>query len=68
MSAAVHAGLFQQRLDRGGHDLRIALVADPALFPAIVEILALAAEMIDEIQRHRMAAEEFRDDLVRCPA
>ncbi len=47
----VHAGLFQQRLDRGGNDFRIALVADPALFPAIIELFALAAEVIDEIQR-----------------
>ena len=53
-------GLFEQRLDDRRHDLGVALVADPALFPAIVEILALAAEVIDEVERQRVRADEIR--------
>ena len=40
-------------------DLQIALVADPALFPAIVEILVLAAVVIDEIRRQLVGTDEF---------
>ena len=62
--AAGQAGFFQKGLDRSRHDLRIAFVADPAFFPAVIVIFIAATKVIDEIQRHRMGAEEFRDHLV----
>src|ERR1051326_2891944 len=52
------AGLFQQRRDGGRDDLEIALVADPALLPDVVELAAVAAMMIDEIHRRGMLRDE----------
>ena len=60
------ARLLEQMFDGGRYDLGVAFVADPALFPAIVEFLAFAAEVIDEVERQLMAAEKFRDDIVRA--
>ena len=51
-------------LDRRRHDLRVALVADPALFPAVVEVGLVAAEMVDEVHRHRMMADELGDHVL----
>ena len=51
-------------LDRRRHDLRVALVADPALFPAVVEIGLVAAEVVDEIHRHRMMADQLGDHVL----
>ncbi len=48
----------------GRHDLRVALVADPALFPAIVELGVLAAEVVDEIHRHRVMADQLGDHVL----
>ena len=51
MSAPCTPVFSNRCLDRGRHDLGVALVADPALFPAVIELFAFAAEMIDEIDR-----------------
>ncbi len=54
----------KRRLDRGRNDLRVALVADPALFPAVVELGVLAAEVIDEVHRHGMVADQPGDHVL----
>src|SRR5260370_26818493 len=59
------AGLLEQRRDRRRHDLEIALVADPALFPDVIELAAMAAVMVDEIDRRRMLGKELGDAVAR---
>src|SRR5262245_12809770 len=54
-------GLVHQRFDRGRHDLQIAFVADPALLPNVIELAAMAAIMVDEIDRSRMLRDELGD-------
>ena len=66
----LHAGRLEQVGQRRRHDLVVALVPDPALLPGVVELEALAAEVIDEIHRaarmpdqprhHRPGADEQR--------
>ena len=51
-------------LDGGRHDLRVALVADPALFPAVIEVALVAAEVIDEVHRHRVMADQLGDHVL----
>jgi hypothetical protein len=60
------AGLLEQRRDRRRHDLEITLVADPALFPDIIELAAMAAVMVDEIRRYRMLREKLGDAIGRA--
>ena len=62
-SARLHAGLREQVRERRGHDLVVALVADPALFPRVVEVDAVAAIVIDEIDRAIGARNKFGDRL-----
>jgi hypothetical protein len=62
--AALELAGGEAGLDGRRHDLRIALVADPALFPAVVEVGLVAAEVIDEIHRHRVMADELGDDVL----
>ena len=62
--ASSNLRLLKKALDRLRNDARIALVADPALFPVIVELLALAAEVVDEVDRGRVGADQARSDVV----
>jgi hypothetical protein len=62
--AALELAGGQRALDGGRHDLRIALVADPALFPAVVEVGLVAAEVIDEVHRHRVMAYQLGDHVL----
>src|SRR4029077_3892328 len=62
--AALALAGAQRRLDGRRHDLRIALVADPALFPAVVEVGLVAAEVIDEVHRHRMRPDQLGDPVL----
>ena len=58
---ARHPCRGKQVLQRRGHDLVVALVADPALFPGVVIGDAVAAIVIDEIDRARGVRDEFGD-------
>ncbi len=62
--AALELAGGKRSLDGGRHDLRVALVADPALFPAIVEVALVAAEMVDEVHRHGVMAYELGDHVL----
>ena len=46
--AALELAGGEAGLDRRRHDLRVALVANPALFPAVVELRLAGAEVVDE--------------------
>src|SRR5260221_11928632 len=59
--AGRRAGLGEEGGEDRRHDLEIALVADPALLPAIVELAAMAAVMVDEIDAGRAATDEAGD-------
>src|SRR3546814_10898212 len=53
----------EQAAHRFAGELRIAFLANPAGLPAIVELGGGGAEMIDEIRRHAVAADEARETL-----
>ena len=57
--------LLQRAFHRTRHNLRVAFVADPALFPIVVELLALATKMVNEVDGERMTAEEPRRHAIR---
>ena len=58
--ARLHRAAPEQRTQCAGHDVEIARIAHPALLPPVVEGLALAAEVVDEIHCALFAADELR--------
>src|SRR3546814_8557172 len=58
----------EQAAHRFAGELRIAFLANPAGLPAIVELGGGGAEMIDEIRRHAVAADEARETLTEADA
>ena len=57
----LHVGGLEQIGQRRRHDLVVALVPDPALLPGVVELEALAAEVIDEIDGAAGVVDELRN-------
>ena len=49
------------RIDRND---TVTLVADPARFPSVVEVGAVRAEVVDEVDCHRARAEQTRNEVV----
>ena len=48
--AGSDAGLLHERLYGGGNQFHVSLVSHPPGFPVIVELVAVHAEMVDEIR------------------
>ena len=55
-------GGLEQVAERRRHDLVVALVADPALLPGVVELEALATVVVDEIDRTTGVRDELGYD------
>ena len=53
--------LAQQARDGLRDDLQITLIANPSLFPLIVEALPLATILVDEIDGLAVTADELRE-------
>ena len=56
-------GSLQAALDRRRHDRHVAGVADPALLPAVVELVVDGAEVVDEIGGARGLGQQLGDRL-----
>ena len=59
--------LGQQRRHRARHDLHVALVADPALFPGVVVGAVVHAVLVHEVHRLAVRADQPRDAACRGP-
>ena len=58
--AGRNTGIREQTLEGPGNQFHIPFVADPPFFPVVVEILAFAFVVIDEIDGDLLCAQEFR--------
>ena len=60
------SGLCEGGVDRGGHDLQVTLVANPALFPEIVVFVVAGAEVVDKSGGAAGGSQQGRDNGLRA--